>query len=113
MTAPEVVHVHRAEVTRVIDGDTFVARVELDFRVKVDITVRVRDLWEPEMDTPEGVAAKAALEARLAAVNNQVVLRSYKDRQSFARWICDVWLGGAPLTNIGAPPQNDPYPAST
>lgn len=103
MTAPDVTHVHHAVVTRVIDGDTFIARVELDFRVKVDITVRVRNLWEPELHTPEGVAAKAALEARLAAVDHRVVLRSYKDRMSFARWVCDVWLGGAYLANTGAP----------
>lgn len=103
MTAPVVNHVHHATVTRVIDGDTFVARVELDFRVKVDITVRVRNLWEPEMNTPEGVLAKAALEARLVAVGNAVVLRSYKDRMSFARWVCDVWLGGEYLANTGAP----------
>lgn len=90
---PDVNHVHYAEVTRVIDGDTFVALVELDFRVKVSITVRVRGLRAPEMNTAAGIEAKVALGARLALVGNRVTLLSYKDAMSFSRWVCDVWIG--------------------
>lgn len=92
--APEVNHVHHAEIIRIIDGDTFVARVELDFRVKVDITVRVRGLSTPEMNTPEGVQAREGLAIFAGMHGNKCVLRSYKDKMSFARWVCDVWIGG-------------------
>lgn len=95
--APVANHVHLARVVRVIDGDTFVARVELDFRVKVDITVRVRDLNAPEMRDADGVEAKLDLENRIAANDHVVTLLSYKDRMSFARWVCDVWIGDAHL----------------
>ncbi len=100
--APEVNHVHYAEVVRVIDGDTFIARVDLDFRCRVDVTVRVRGRWAGEMNTAEGQQEKLALESRLRAVDNQIVMLSYKDTMSFSRWVCDVWIDGEHLTD--APP---------
>jgi endonuclease YncB( thermonuclease family) len=97
VNAPVVNHVHDAEVVRVIDGDTFVARIDLDFRVKVDVTVRVRGLWAAELHAEGGEAAKQALVDRLAQHANRVTLLSYKDTMSFARWVCDVWIGGQHL----------------
>lgn len=97
-------HVHTAEVTQVHDGDTFWARVELDFGVRIDIRVRVKDLWEPELDTPEGIAARDALIDLLRSYGNIIVLQSYKDTMSFARWVCDVWLPSGVKLVGGEPP---------
>jgi endonuclease YncB( thermonuclease family) len=97
MIAPTVNHVHAAEVLRVIDGDTFVARVDLDFHVFVEITVRVRGLWAAELRAPGGAEAREALVNLLAAHKNQVTILSHKDTMSFSRWVCDVWINGLHL----------------
>lgn len=101
---PVINHVHEADVTRVIDGDTFIARIELDFRVRVDITVRVRDYSVPELNTLEGQLARNELIERLAAAGNKITILSYKDHMSFARWVCDVWIGDSHLHNATAVP---------
>jgi endonuclease YncB( thermonuclease family) len=93
-------HVHHAEVIRVVDGDTFIARVELDFRVKVDITVRVRGYSTPELNTLEGQVAAHDLAVRLSMCKNRVMLLSYKDTMSFSRWVCDVWIEGVQLRDL-------------
>lgn len=90
------VYVYRARALRVVDGDTFIAEVDLGFRVSAAIEVRLRGV-----NTPEGLAglsAKEFLANLLGIVSLQIapphalVLQSYKDRRSFTRWICDVWL---------------------
>jgi endonuclease YncB( thermonuclease family) len=84
-------YIYRATVHRVIDGDTFETLVDLGFEVHRMVTVRVKDLRCPERFTTEGKAVTAAA-FRLLGSAPQIVVKSYKDQQSFARWICDVWL---------------------
>lgn len=90
------VYVYRAKATRVIDGDTFEALADLGFEVHRRITVRVKDLRCPERFTAEGAVVTAAAFALLTAAP-EIVIRSYKDQQSFARWVCDVWMGDGSL----------------
>jgi hypothetical protein len=70
--------------------------VDLGFEVRRRVTVRVKDLHCPERFTPEGDAVTAAAYALLHATP-QLVVRSYKDKQSFARWVCDVWMADGRL----------------
>lgn len=85
-------YTYRAQVERVIDGDTFIARIDLGFRVGVSLRVRIHDLYAAELHDTSGSAAKAALTSALAG---PLLVRSYKDRQSFERWICDVFVAVA------------------
>lgn len=78
----------RGIVERVIDGDTYHVRVLLGFHVEIVVPVRVRDVDTPELSTERG------REVRQYVVNlllgKPVLLKSYKDRQSFARWIAEL-----------------------
>jgi len=97
MDAPEVTHVHVAEAIRIIDGDTFQARVALDFHVSVDVRIRVRAYFAPELRQPGGPEAKQYLMDLL--VGKRLTLRSYKDHMTFERWVCDVWIEGRTLSD--------------
>jgi micrococcal nuclease len=92
----EPVYVYRAEIIRVIDGDTFVANVDLGFETFTHIVVRLHMVNAPELHTPGGEEAKVYLMRFMA---EPVILRSYKDQRSFARWVCDVFQNGKSLTD--------------
>lgn len=92
----EPVYIYRATCHRVIDGDTFEAIVDLGFRVLARITVRIRGVDAFEHNKPGGSEATFFLGTVIE--NVPLLIRSYKDRQSFARWVCDVYLpDGTPL----------------
>lgn len=84
---------YRAELIRIIDADTLKLRVDLGFGVWAVVTVRVRGIDTPELRTPEGDAAKAAV-VRLFESAPAIVITTYKDQQTFARWVADVWIDG-------------------
>ena len=48
-----------AVITRVVDGDTVEARLDLGWRVTMTAKIRLAGINCPEIDTPEGVAARA------------------------------------------------------
>lgn len=54
-----------ASVERVIDGDTFVMRVEMAFDTLRRVHIRLADIDTPERFTPEGKVVTAAVTARL------------------------------------------------
>ena len=93
----EPVYIYRATCERVIDGDTLVANVALGFCVSANITVRVRGVNTPELhggtlgERNRAAQAKAFVQT-LTAAPAVLTIQSYKDKQTFARWVCDVWL---------------------
>ncbi len=89
---------YRAHLVRVIDGDTYVLDVDLGFRVHSHVTVRLRGLDCPEPSTAEGRRAAAA--ALVFLGTGPLIVESYKDAQSFARWVCDVWVGDQLLADM-------------
>lgn len=99
---PEPVYRYRAEVLDVHDGDTYKVRVDLGFRCAVTIQLRLRGVDTPELPTPEGLRARdAAVALLLRGMTPGVVVESYKDRRSFERWVCDVWLSdGRSLASV-------------
>lgn len=90
------VYVYRAQATRVIDGDTFVAEVDLGFRASLAVHVRLRGVNAPEHNKPGGAEATSYLADLLMGAGvlgaPQLLLQSHKDQRSFERWICDVWI---------------------
>jgi len=84
------VYIYAAALRRVIDADTLLLDVDLGFRVSAAITVRLVDVDAPERNTPEGKAASAFVTDLL--VSRGLLVRSYRGQQSFARWVCAVWL---------------------
>ena len=83
---------YKAEVVRVVDGDTFEARINVGFRIKVEWSVRILGMNASERKgtTKEaGEVAKDALTRLLAA--GPIRLRTEKP-DSFGRALADVWF---------------------
>lgn len=91
---------YRAGLVRVIDGDTYELDVDLGFYVHRILTVRLQGVDTYELREPGGLAAMAFAEAVLSNPRASIVVASYKDRQSFARWVCDVWVEGMPMAQL-------------
>jgi len=92
MTAPTApAYIYHGAAKRVIDGDTLVVTTELGFTVSADVTVRIRGVNAPEHNKPGGAEATAFLKQLLS--DRPLLVESYRDRQSFARWVCDLWTG--------------------
>src|SRR4051812_4762555 len=85
---------YRAVCTRVIDADTLVLRVDLGFRCAVEFEGRLRGVNAPELSTDEGKLAREFVVAVLGdpSVRDPLVVESYRDKRTFARWVVDVWL---------------------
>ena len=81
-------YVYRAKLIRVIDGDTYVLDADLGFYVHAHITVRLRGVSCPERNAPGGAEATAWVTSLLTGAN--LLVTSYRDKMTFARWVCDV-----------------------
>ncbi len=71
---------YRARFLRVIDGDTFVALVDLPFNIRYEMRVRLAGFSRPERTTPEG---------RIAAEKMRSLFRS--DRYTGAMLETKYW----------------------
>lgn len=87
-------YIYRARLVRVVDGDTYVLRIDLGFYISADKTVRLRDVNAHEAGQPGGVEATAFVLDLLTG--KPLLVESHKDRRSFARWVCDVWVDVGP-----------------
>lgn len=87
---------YRTELLRVIDGDTYVMRIDLGFRVRVDLEIRLHAWSCPELSTPEGKVARTEAFKILSSAS-VIVIESYRDQRSFARWVADVYADGLAL----------------
>lgn len=77
-----------AAIERVVDGDTFLAEVDLGFGVCVRQRLRLRGVDAPELKTPEGQKAKEEM-MRLLPRGTRVVIRSYKT-DIYGRFVVDL-----------------------
>jgi endonuclease YncB( thermonuclease family) len=86
----------RGTITRVVDGDTFDANLDLGWGIWIIKGVRslgrirVLGLDTPEMNTPEGVMAKAIAQ-ELLPVGSQVWIHSH-DLDNFGRSLASITL---------------------
>lgn len=95
-------YTYKAFAQRVIDGDSYHLRIDLGFHAAVTVPVRLRGIDTPELNTDAGKAARQFVVDLLQPANlpmeqrtgnpTPLIVQSYRDRQSFARWIVDVWL---------------------
>jgi len=88
-------YVYKATVTRVIDGDTFEAEVDLGFYVMVVLRFRLANIDTPEIYRPSGEEelqhgreAKDFVENLI--LGEEVHIKSYKTGL-YGRWIGNVW----------------------
>ena len=81
---------YAARLVRVVDADTVVLDLDLGFyQWRLSRSYRLARINAPEMSTPEGIAARAALVERLAGVTAYSVMTQKAD--SFDRWIVELY----------------------
>lgn len=86
-----------ADLVRVIDGDTYVLRVELGFQVSITVPIRLSGIDTPERFTPEGRSARAFAEARLRS--GRIVVTPTGAR-TFERYVAAVTVDGKDLAGL-------------
>lgn len=100
MIAPA--YTYRAELIRVIDGDTIVANLDLGFSVWVKQYLRLYGINAPEVvgeQKAAGIAAKEALKYRLGEgqvfMPPTLIVETFKDRQEkYGRYLARIWADG-------------------
>lgn len=86
-----------ATIIEVHDGDTIKVDVDLGFNVFTHISIRVQGLYCKELytgsdsDKAEGKAARDYLKT-LLPVGSEVVIHTDKYRQSFTRFVGEIFL---------------------
>lgn len=89
---------YQARLVRVVDADTVVLDLDLGFyQHRLGRSYRLARINAPELSTPEGLLAKAALVDRLAGVTAFLVTTSRAD--SFDRWIVELYADGQNLSD--------------
>ena len=81
-----------ATVTRVVDGDTFHADVDLGFYCWQQLTFRLARINTPEIkgeERDQGLLAKEYVQRRLDG--QTVLLDVRKGTEKYGRWLAEVW----------------------
>ncbi len=81
---------YRAEVIRVVDGDTLWMKIYLRPRHWLKEKLRLRGLDCPEMDTPEGQAAKRYVQALVNQASSVTITTTKPDK--YDRYLSDIFL---------------------
>jgi len=80
-------YTYNAKIVSIIDGDSAHLDVFVGFHVVVNIHARFDGINAPEVSTPEGKEARAALRKRLLP-GTDVIIKSYKDPgDKYGRWL--------------------------
>ena len=87
----EQLFTYKAGVKKIIDGDTLIARVHLNFRMFITQKFRLRGIDCPEINTPEGRRAKRFVEKRLNGLDF-IVIKTHKDTtDKYDRYLADIF----------------------
>lgn len=91
---------YRAQITKVVDGDTVDAEVDLGFHVQFTMRLRLFGINAPEMNTSAGPLSKAHLIELLsppteppipAGIYLPVTIRTQKDRtEKYGRYLATI-----------------------
>ena len=88
----------RAVCRHVIDGDTIDAFVDEGLYDYAYITIRVKDFDAPETRTSNLKEKTHGLDAKIFAVDlllgKPIRMLTYKDTETFGRFVADVWYYG-------------------
>jgi endonuclease YncB( thermonuclease family) len=88
--SPESLFTYSATVEKVVDGDTLRVIVDLGFNVRTRQYIRLKGIDCPEMDTPEGKAAKRFVERALQGLEF-ITLKTVKS-DKYDRYLGDVMV---------------------
>lgn len=96
--APQPSYVYRAELVRVIDGDTVVMNIDLGFGVWMhNQSLRLLDVEAPEVrgaEKAEGLKWSAKLRDLLKD-RSEIVVQTVKDKkEKYGRYLVVIWTDG-------------------
>lgn len=95
---PDVNNNYRASLIRVVNGDTLEAMAHLGFDVSIEAVIQLRGLDLPE---PHEEGGKEARQITVAAIPSYDLVLVNPEKDSFGRWVCDVFLvTGASLADV-------------
>lgn len=87
---PEVPYVYKAVVTKVYDGDTCTADVDLGFDVTFTATLRLEGIDAPEVTGAEKVQGIITRDrVRELVLGQEVRITSHK-REKYGRWLASI-----------------------
>ena len=86
-----LLYTYKAFVTRVIDGDTLLVEFRLGFGQIREETIRLKGIDCPEMNTPEGRAAKRFVERELVHCEFITVKSTQTRKEKWGRYLGDVF----------------------
>jgi micrococcal nuclease len=91
---------YKAEVTKVIDGDTFISRVELGFDVMKNVTIRLAKINAPEIKGPDSIAARKAKDYLTKKLLGKTIYFNSKAYDKYHRSIAIVYLSATDTATI-------------
>lgn len=96
-------YTYNAFITKVYDGDTVTARIDLGFNVCITEKLRLGRINAPEVrgeEREQGLITRDWLRALI--LNKDVVIKTYKDKKGkYGRYIADIYVdSGDGLKNV-------------
>jgi endonuclease YncB( thermonuclease family) len=88
--SPESLFTYSATVEKIVDGDTLRVIVDLGFNVRTRQYIRLKGIDCPEIDTPQGLAAKKFVVQALQGLET-ITLKTVKS-DKYDRYLADVFL---------------------
>ncbi len=84
---------YRATLVRAVDGDTIDVTVDLGFRLRIELRLRLVGVDTPERGHPDYARATAMLREHLDG--KPLMLRTHKDRTGkYGRYLATVYIVG-------------------
>jgi endonuclease YncB( thermonuclease family) len=96
-------YLYGCRVVRVIDGDTFVADVDLGFRLwQRAATFRLAGVDAFELRDPKGPAAKQFLQDLVDRSGGSAQVRTHKPdpRDKYGRWLADLLIHNGSVADL-------------
>lgn len=94
------------EIERFVDGDTFVALIDVGFDLHMKVRARVNSINAPEMNTAEGPVSKEAAEVWAdEAMNVHGLYFMCRGKDKYGRW-----LGDLVFANVVSSNEEDHHP---
>lgn len=84
-------YTYRANLVRVIDGDTVVLDVDCGFHMRIKASFRLFGINAPEMRGDTLEAAKIARDALSAMIpGGDILIKTHKEPDKYGRWLVEI-----------------------
>lgn len=97
---PDPSYTYRANLIRVIDGDTVVVNVDLGFHCSITATLRLKGIDCAELKAKDPKTRQAAVAARdhWQTYGQHLTVRTYRD-DKYGRLLAEVWTPSGMMVN--------------